>query len=100
MIDEEGMLARERDAEISKLVRSINELAVLFKELSVLVIDQGTIIDRIDYNIEQTLEHTKKGNTHLQGARKAQESARARSCLMCLIAFIVLCVIVLVFKHA
>jgi syntaxin 16 len=31
----------------------MNELAVIFKELSTLVIEQGTILDRIDFNIEQ-----------------------------------------------
>ena len=33
---------------------SIAELAELFKDLSVLVIDQGTLLDSIEYNVEQT----------------------------------------------
>ena len=41
--------------EIVRVAQSINELATLFRELNVLVIEQGSIIDRIDYNIEQTL---------------------------------------------
>ena len=35
-----------------------------------MVVEQGTVLDRIDYNIEQTLTSTKKANKHL---RKAQE---------------------------
>ncbi len=35
------------------LAKSIEELSVIFKELAVLVIDQGTVLDRIDYNMEQ-----------------------------------------------
>jgi len=50
-----------RDVEIQNLVKGINDLAVIFKELSVLVIDQGNILDRIDYNIEQAVRHVKKG---------------------------------------
>ncbi len=46
-------LAQERDQEIRKICQSIEELSVVFKELAALVIDQGTIIDRIDYNMEQ-----------------------------------------------
>ena len=45
-------VAKSRDVEIQNLVKGINDLAVIFKELSVLVIDQGNILDRIDYNIE------------------------------------------------
>lgn len=40
-----------RSKEINELTNSINSLAVLFKDFSVLVIEQGTILDRIDYNI-------------------------------------------------
>lgn len=69
---------KRRNKEIQDLADSIKDIAVLFKELSTLVIEQGTIIDRIDYNIEQSLESTKKGKKHLVSARKAQKSNRAR----------------------
>lgn len=36
---EEDLMRKERDREINNLVQSINDLAVLFKELSTLVID-------------------------------------------------------------
>lgn len=71
-----------RDKEIQELTDSIKDLAVLFKELSTLVIEQGTIIDRIDYNIEQSLEDTRKGKKHLEGARDAQKKNRARKILI------------------
>ncbi len=48
----EGMI-HERDAEVVNILQSINELAQVMKDLSVLVIDQGTILDRVDYNMEQ-----------------------------------------------
>jgi syntaxin 16 len=41
--------------EIGGIVGAINELAVLFKELSILVIDQGTVLDRIDFNASEAL---------------------------------------------
>ena len=72
---------KRRDKEIHELTSSIKDLAVLFKELSTLVIEQGTIIDRIDYNIEVALNDTVKGKAHLVGARKAQKANRARKIL-------------------
>eukprot|EP00826_Nyctotherus_ovalis_P027109 TRINITY_DN2113_c0_g1_i2.p1 TRINITY_DN2113_c0_g1~~TRINITY_DN2113_c0_g1_i2.p1 ORF type:complete len:252 (-),score=73.06 TRINITY_DN2113_c0_g1_i2:176-931(-) len=58
-------IAYSKDVEINNIVKSINDLAVLFKELSELVIDQGNILDRIDYNIEQAVRNTKKGKGQL-----------------------------------
>jgi syntaxin 16 len=42
-----------RDAEIQRIARSVGALATIFKEVAEMVIDQGTVIDRIDYNMEQ-----------------------------------------------
>jgi syntaxin 16 len=39
---------------LSEIAKSIASLAELFKDLSVLVIDQGTLLDSVEYNIEQT----------------------------------------------
>ena len=49
--DLDQVTTRHRSKEINELTDSINSLAVLFKDFSVLVIEQGTILDRIDYNI-------------------------------------------------
>ena len=53
VVDDLGAVAQERDEEITRIARSIEELSQIFKELAVLVIDQGTILDRIDFNMEQ-----------------------------------------------
>jgi len=44
----------------------MNELAIIFKEISILVEEQTSIIDQIDSNIEQSLVNTKKANDQLK----------------------------------
>ncbi|KAM7272988.1 hypothetical protein ACFE04_027652 [Oxalis oulophora] len=64
-------LARER--EINQVVESVNELAQIMKDLSVLVIDQGTIVDRIDYNIQNVASTVNEGLKQLQKAERSQK---------------------------
>lgn len=45
---------RRRDRELTEIAKSIAQLAELFKDLSAMVIDQGTLLDSVEYNIEQT----------------------------------------------
>jgi syntaxin 16 len=66
ILEETEQMVNERDEEITRIARSIEELAQIFKELAVLVIDQGTILDRIDFNMEQVLAHTTEGIQQLQ----------------------------------
>nr|POE45556.1 syntaxin-41 [Quercus suber] len=56
----------EREREIQQVVESVNELAQIMKDLSVLVIDQGTIVDRIDHNIQTVATTVEEGLKQLQ----------------------------------
>ena len=94
----DDVATKHRSKEISELTDSINSLAVLFKDLSVLVIEQGTILDRIDYNIENASVHVEKANVHLDKALKVEKSSRARCCLICLAISVLVLVIILVVK--
>lgn len=66
VVDDLEAVAEERDAEITRIAQSIEELSQIFKELAVLVIDQGTILDRIDFNMEQVagMPKQKTNKTH------------------------------------
>ncbi|KAL0357282.1 UNVERIFIED_CONTAM: syntaxin [Sesamum calycinum] len=51
----------------------LNELAQIMKDLSVLVIDQGTIVDRIDYNITNVAVSVEEGLKQLEKAERSQK---------------------------
>lgn len=64
------------------------------------MIDQGSIVDRIDYNVEQTLQHTKKAVVHLQGAEEAASSPFADRIIRGLITAIIFLAIVMGYKFS
>lgn len=100
VVDDLEQVAAERDQEIERIATSIEELSAIFKELAVLVIDQGTILDRIDFNMEQVVEHTKVGLEQLNKAEKHQKSARPIKCIMILLCLIAIMMTMLIVKHS
>lgn len=61
-----------------KISKSIVELNTLFKDVASLVLDQGSILDRIDYNVEQTTLRIKSSTKSLQKAERYQNNRRMR----------------------
>lgn len=61
---------RLRDREVTEIANSIASLAELFKDLSILVIDQGTLLDSIEYNIEQASVHVAEAVKELDVATR------------------------------
>jgi hypothetical protein len=64
-----------------------------------LVIEQGTLLDRIEENIDQTLSLTVEGNDYLRLADKHQENSCARRVTLCLLGLIVVFSFLLALKH-
>lgn len=75
-----------------QIVESVNELNSIYKELSNLVIIQGSLLDRIDFNIEESLVHVKKGDRTLTRVEERQKTSK---CACRLIVLMVLGVLVL-----
>lgn len=87
-----------RDRELTEIANSIASLAELFKDLSVLVIDQGTILDSVEYNIEQTAAHVSEAVQELNTATRYQKSTGRRKCIFLLLLIIFGLIIVIIFK--
>ncbi|PON67026.1 t-SNARE [Parasponia andersonii] len=75
------------------VVESVNELAQIMRDLSVLVIDQGTVVDRIDYNIQSVATTVEEGLKQLQKAERTQKQG---GMVMCASVLVIMCFIMLV----
>lgn len=56
----------QREREINDIAQGIIELSDIFRELQTMIIDQGTMLDRIDYNVERMATDVKEANTELK----------------------------------
>lgn len=58
----------------------------------------GTIIDRIDYNMEMAVERTKRGLVQLNKANEYSKSNRPLKCIVLLLVLISILVIILIVR--
>ncbi|ODQ53701.1 t-SNARE [Saitoella complicata NRRL Y-17804] len=88
----------QREREITDIAKGIIELADIFKELQTMVIDQGTMLDRIDYNVERLHVHVKAADKELTQATNYEKRIRRRKLIMLMILIIAGLIIVLIYK--
>ncbi|KAF3337042.1 syntaxin-22-like isoform X1 [Carex littledalei] len=67
-------IIEERDQGIQEIQNQIGEVNEIFKDLAVLVHEQGSVIDDIDSNIENAAAATVQAKTQLAKASKIQKS--------------------------
>ncbi len=84
-----------RSIEISRIARSIHDLNSIFKDLGNLIVEQGTVLDRIDYNMENVVRDTNLANRELRKAEHIQKKSRVQKCIFVLVIFIFLNVVFL-----
>ncbi|XP_052194118.1 syntaxin-43-like isoform X1 [Diospyros lotus] len=89
----------QREREIQQVVESVNEVAQIMKDLSVLVIDQGTIVDRIDYNIQNVAASVEEGFKQLQKAERRQKQGGMVRCATVLIIMCFVMLVLLILKE-
>ena len=98
LVQKDTVELQERDKEIQVIVTSLEEISEMFKDMSAMVLDQGTILDRIDYNIESTSMKVTEARVQLVKAEKIQKRSRylyVIIVLTCVFALIVVIFIVL-----
>lgn len=88
----------QREQEITNIVSSIHELAEIFKDLGSLISEQGTILDRIDYNIEMATHSVSEGRKQLEKAETYQKRSSKKLLILLLVVIIVGMFFAVVFK--
>ncbi|KAK1829696.1 t-SNARE [Podospora conica] len=88
----------QREREIEDIAQGIIDLADLFRDLQNMVIDQGTMLDRIDYNVERMGTDVKEAAKELGIAEGYQKKTTKRKIIFLLLLIIAALIILLVIK--
>lgn len=59
-----------RTKEIEQIAQSIAELAELFRDLNNMVVEQGTVLDSVEYNVQVTARETEAAVGELKIAQR------------------------------
>ncbi|KAK6908621.1 hypothetical protein I203_102624 [Kwoniella mangroviensis CBS 8507] len=89
---------QQRTNEITQIASSISELADLFRDLGNLVVEQGTVLDSVEYNVQMTARELKGAEEELKVAQRYQANTGRRKCILFLVLCIIGLIIVLVYK--
>ena len=92
--------AEERDTEVKKILQSVSDLAMVMQDMSKLIIDQGTILDSIEYNCAKTAMSMEAGRKELVKAEETQRAGGAIMCIYFLFGMCVLMIFVVIFTKA
>ncbi|KAF9691809.1 hypothetical protein EKO04_010294 [Ascochyta lentis] len=92
--DPNEAIIAQREREIEDIAQGIIELANIFQELQTMVIDQGSMLDRIDYNVENMSRDVKEADKELKVASGYQKKSIKRK-IMLLLAILIAGVFIL-----
>ncbi|KAF3760185.1 t-SNARE [Cryphonectria parasitica EP155] len=89
----------QREREIEEIAQGIIDLSDLFRDLQTMVIDQGTMLDRIDYNVERMATDVKEADRELKVASGYQKKTTKRKIIFLLFLIVVGMFILLLAAH-
>ncbi|KAL7597072.1 syntaxin-22 [Lactuca sativa] len=87
-------IIEEREQGIQEIQNQIGEVNEIFKDLAVLVHEQGAMIDDIGSNIENSHAATAQARIQLSKASKTQKANSSMTCLLLVIVGIVLLILI------
>ncbi|KAF3501078.1 hypothetical protein F2Q69_00045265 [Brassica cretica] len=85
---------QERHDAVRDLEKKLLDLQQIFMDMAVLVDAQGEMLDNIESQVSNAVDHVQSGNTALQRAKSLQKNSRKWMCIAIIILLIVVAVIV------
>ncbi|XP_073442375.1 syntaxin-7 [Dendrobates tinctorius] len=82
-------LIEERETAIHQLEEDIRGINEIFKDLGMMVHEQGEMIDSIEANVENTEVHVQQANQQLARAAEYQRKSRKKICIIIFVLVIV-----------
>ena len=98
MKEDPDFILKERDNEVDKIIKGVNSLNEMFKDMNILVNEQGTILDRIDYNIDLGYDNVVKAKKKINNANESRKGSCFRNVILFLLVFIFVESILILFK--
>ncbi|XP_058502815.1 syntaxin-12-like [Solea solea] len=98
--EEDLEIIREREMNIRQLEADIMDVNQIFKDLAVMIHDQGDMIDSIEANVEHAEVYVDRGAVQLQKAVYYQRKSRKRLCIVAMVLSLVLTVFIIIIWQA
>ena len=92
-------ILEQRKKDIDKLLKSMYALSELYKSAQNLVVEQGTILDRIDENIDTSKHQVRRAHKELVEAEEDSRSSCARKTNLYLTIIVFILGILVLFKY-
>lgn len=86
----------QRLQEISDIARQVEELGAMFNDIATMVHEQGSLLDRIDYNIDSADHSIAEGKKALEDVVKGEKGFSKRLCFLTLLILIFGIVVIIV----
>ncbi|KAH7977165.1 hypothetical protein HPB51_026995 [Rhipicephalus microplus] len=94
-LEDNTEMVQIREREINNILRSITELNFIFKDIANMVAEQGTVLDRIDYNLDTVQTRVQQGLQQLQKADTYQKKNHKMMCILVMAASTIILIILL-----
>lgn len=88
----------QRTQAVDRIIKQMADMQVIYRDMSNMVLEQGTVLDRIEENVFEARYQAHGGVKELKKTVENESSMRAKACIGCLVQGIVICVVLIAFK--